>query len=107
LRKVAHTKTNQQKNFGNSICCKIIAEINNANKKGSGIGAFMFCISLTYLLPAIFAIIKMIKAINPTTRKMPHTIPALKIPSTIEQLLKPSINASSREKIDSLIPRFI
>jgi hypothetical protein len=74
--------------------------------KGSGMGAFVFCISLTYFLPAIFAIINMIKAINPTTRKMPQTMPALKIPSTTEQLLKPKISASSREKIDSLIPRF-
>jgi hypothetical protein len=51
--------------------------------------------------------IKMISAIKPTTSKMPHTIPALKIPSTTEQLPKPKAKKQTRRKIIDLIPFFV
>jgi len=77
------------------------------NKKGSKKRSLLFCISLHYFLPPLtLAIIKMINAIKPTTKKMPHTIPALKIPSTTEQLLRQRTKKQAREKINNLIPFF-
>ena len=49
----------------------------------------------------------MISAIKPTTRRMPHTIPALKIPSTTEQLPKPKTKKQASRKIIDLIPFFL
>jgi len=46
---------------------------------------------------------KMINAINPTTRKMPHTMPALKIPSTTEQLPKQKAKKQTSEKRNNRI----
>jgi len=56
-----------------------------------------------FLPPLTLAIMKMINAINPTTRKMPHTMPALKIPSTTEQLPKLKAKKQTSEKIKDLI----
>ena len=46
----------------------------------------------------------MINAINPTTNKMPQAMPALKIPSTTEQLPKPKAKKQASRKIIDLIP---
>ena len=46
---------------------------------------------------------KMINAIKPTTRKMPQTIPALKIPPTTEQLPRQKAKKQISEEINNLI----
>ena len=46
----------------------------------------------------------MMSAIKPTTSKMPHTMPALKIPSTTEQLPKLKAKKQASRKIIDLIP---
>src|SRR4030095_16445584 len=56
-----------------------------------------------FLPPPTFAIIKMISATNPTTRKMPHTMPALKIPSTTEQLPREKARKQAREEIHLIL----
>jgi hypothetical protein len=77
------------------------------NKKGSKKWSLLFCISLHYFLPPLtLAIIKMINAIKPTTNKMPHTMPALKIPSTTEQLPRQRTKKQARKEINNLIPFF-
>jgi len=50
---------------------------------------------------------KMINAIKPTTRRMPHTIPALKIPSTTEQLPRQKAKKQISEEINNLILFFL
>ena len=72
-------------------------------KKSRLAGTFYLHQPHYFLPPLTFAIIKMISAINPTTRKMPQTIPALKIPSTTEQLPKQKARKQAREKINNLI----
>ena len=49
----------------------------------------------------------MISAINPTTKKMPHTIPALNIPFTTEQLPKQKAKKQTSEKRNNLILRIV
>jgi len=48
----------------------------------------------------------MINAINPTTSIMPHTMPALKMPSTTEQLPRQKAKKKASKKIIDLIPFF-
>ena len=45
----------------------------------------------------------MINAIKANTKKMPHTIPALKIPDTTEQLPKQKAIKQTSEKTNNLI----
>jgi len=47
--------------------------------------------------------IKMIKEIKPTTSKMPHTMPALKIPPTTAQLPRQKAKKQVSKKIIDLI----
>ena len=46
----------------------------------------------------------MINAIKANTKKMPHTIPALKIPDTTEQLPKEKAIKQTSEKTNNLMP---
>ena len=48
----------------------------------------------------------MTNAIKPTTKKMPHTMPALKIPSTTEQLPNQKTKKQASKKINTLISFF-
>ena len=45
----------------------------------------------------------MMSAIKPTTSKMPHTMPALKIPSTTEQLPRQKTKKQESKKIIDLV----
>jgi hypothetical protein len=45
----------------------------------------------------------MINPMKANTKKMPHTIPALKIPETTEQLPKQKTIKQASEKINNLI----
>jgi hypothetical protein len=73
-------------------------------KKVPATGTFFYFHQPHYFLPPLtLAIMKMINAIKPTTSKMPHTMPALKIPSTTEQLPKHKAKKQTREKINNLI----
>lgn len=67
------------------------------------IGAILMLQPHYFFPPLTLAIIKMISAINPTTKKMPHTIPALNIPETTEQLPKKKAKKQTSEKINNLI----
>ena len=76
-------------------------------RKGPGNqGLLIFAQPHYFLPPLTLAIIKMTSAIKPTTRKMPHTIPALKIPCTTEQLPKLNTKKQAIEEINNLIPFF-
>jgi len=45
----------------------------------------------------------MINAIKPITNRMPHTMPALKMPSTTEQLPRENAKKQASKKIIDLI----
>ena len=70
-------------------------------------GLFYFHQPQYFLPPLTLAIMKMTNAIKPTTRRMPHTIPALKIPSTTEQLPRQKAKKQISEEINNLILFFL
>jgi hypothetical protein len=53
--------------------------------------------------PLTLAMIKMINAMKATTKKMPHTIPALKMPEITEQLPKEKAKKQTNRKMNDLI----
>ena len=68
------------------------------------LGTFYFALNPGYFFPPLtLAIIKMMNAIKPTTSKMPHTIPALKIPPMTAQLPKQKTKKQANRKIIDLI----
>src|SRR5439155_7905281 len=85
-------------------CSGIFQESVTNNKKVPNLsGPFYFHQPHYFLPPLTLAIMKMISEIKPTTRRMPHTMPALKIPSTTEQLPKQKAKKQTSERINNLI----
>jgi hypothetical protein len=93
-------------------CCKnlLVSKSSslNSNKKVPRKSGLLYFHQPHYFLPPLtLAIMKMINAIKPTTRKMPQTIPALKIPLTTEQLPRQKAKKQISEEINNLILFFL
>ena len=67
-------------------------------KKPRRNGAFYVLQPHYFFPPLTLAITKIISAMKATTKKMPHTIPALKIPDTTEQLVNPKAKKETIEE---------